>query len=237
MLTVLHKQYLEGLSANGMADPTYLARSLEEKLLCDYKGDINIEKVSNKLGKVVFSNELDINEAYALAQEKTKCDVIVEEAAEILRTEILKLKTKSQSLPFPLCAADIGKGETKAPEILLNFFRKLYTGTVSTTSVTDQSKRLIESVSDDVIYAVTNGQLNPSKHCLLGLGMNRMTGSRKVIDTLNKFGHSLGYHVAEELETDIALMIADKQQVTPDGMTLKPGLSTGIAFDNYDENT
>jgi hypothetical protein len=50
---------------------------------------------------------------------------------------------------------------------------------------------LIESMSEDVIYAVTNGEVKPSKHCLLGMGVKTMTSSRKVINVLNHFGHSI----------------------------------------------
>ena len=54
---------------------------------------------------------------------------------------------------------------------------------------------------------------------------------------LQWFGHSIGYHVAEELETDLAMTISDKKHATPDGVLHQKGLSTGLAFDNYDENT
>ena len=87
-----------------------------------------MDKISNKLGKIVFYKGVNIYEAYAVAQEKSKSEFIVEEAAQILRLEVLKVKSTFKSLPYPLSPNDIEKGETEAPDILQNFFKILYTG-------------------------------------------------------------------------------------------------------------
>ena len=42
--------------------------------------------------------------------------------------------------------------------------------------------------------------------------------------------------MVEELETNVASTICDKQHVTPDGIVLQAGLATVYAFDNYNEN-
>ena len=81
--------------------------------------------------------------------------------------------------------------------------------------------------------AVTNGDVKPSKHCLLGICIKSMTGNKKVINALNHFGHSMGYHIAEELETNLAKTVYDRKLMAPDGIQLKAGFSAGLAFDNY----
>jgi hypothetical protein len=101
----------------------------------------------------------------------------------------------------------------------------------------EKTKRLVDSISEDVIYAISKGVVKPSKHCLLGMGVKSMTGSKKLINILNHFGHSIGYNKAEELETDLAMTISATDQTTPDGIKCQEGLATGLAFDNYDENT
>ena len=58
-----------------------------------------------------------------------------------------------------------------------------------------------------------------------------------MINALNHFGYSIGYHIAEELETNLAKTVCDRKVMTPDGIQLKAGLGTGLAIDNYDENT
>ena len=54
------------------------------------------------------------------------------------------------------------KCKIEAPNVLLNFVNVLYTSSTSKES-SDQTKGFFDSVSDDVIYAVTKGQVNPFK--------------------------------------------------------------------------
>ena len=75
-----------------------------------------------------------------------------------------------------------------------------------------------------------------SEAILLGMGLKSITGSRKVQEVVNHFGHCIGYHTAEEYETQIAAKIIEKKQVLPDGLEARKGLSTISAWDNYDES-
>ena len=59
-------------------------------------------------------------------------------------------------------------------------------------------------------------RLKPTKHLCLGLGMKSLTGSRKVVEILNRFGHSVSYNVAEGIEIEVASSISDKEQMVPD---------------------
>ena len=68
------------------------------------------------------------------------------------------------------------------------------------------------------------------------MGLKSITGSRKVQEVINHFDHSIGYHTAEEYETQIAEQIIERKQVLPDGLQPKKGLSTNSAWDNYDES-
>lgn len=63
-----------------------------------------------------------------------------------------------------------------------------------------------------------------------------MTGSRRIIEIMNRFGHPISYHIVEELEAQIASDISDRRMTTPDAILKEPGLFTGLAWDNYDEN-
>ena len=112
----------------------------------------------------------------------------------------------------------------------------LFTGK-PTTPGTDHMERLIQSVADDVIYCVSHGNMKPSKHLCLALTLKSLTGSHKIIEILNRFGHCVGYHGAEQLETQLATTIFDRTHTTPDGIIKKPGLCTSLAYDNYDEQT
>ena len=60
-----------------------------------------------------------------------------------------------------------------------------------------------------------------------------MTGSRKLVTILNRFGHYINYSCIEELETKIAHSQQDTKHTCPDG-TQQNG-TIGLALDNYDE--
>ena len=77
-------------------------------------------------------------------------------------------------------------------------------------------------------------KVKPPNNCLLGMGIKSMIGNKKVVNILNHFGHSMGYHVSEELETALAISISDRDLTRPDGILQLEGLATGLAFDNYD---
>ena len=132
--------------------------------------------------------------------------------------------------------ADIlDKGQAETPEILLKVFKVLYTGSI-VKDANERVQRYIESAAEDCLFAGSSGIIKPSKHVCLGLGLESITGSRKVIETLNRVGHCLHYHTVEALETDLAMSVTEKNSSTPDDLLQQPGLEMGIAWDNYDEN-
>ena len=71
-------------------------------------------------------------------------------------------------------------------------------------------------MAQNVLYCATKGRVKPSKHPCLGLEMKSLTGSRKVVEILNRFGHSVSYNVAEGIEIEVASSISDKEQMVPD---------------------
>ncbi len=109
--------------------------------------------------------------------------------------------------------------------------------TGSMQDCTEKDERRIQSLADDILFCVTKGVIKPQKHIVLGMGIKSLTGSKKVVTLLNRFGHSINYSTVEELETTFATSIAERGLATPDGLLQMPGLATGLAFDNYDELT
>ena len=154
--------------------------------------------------------------------------------ALFLRAKILEIQDKDKQ-PSPMTLDDILKGQCKnIPCELLDFYRIMYTG--HKEEAADRIERYVEASAEDDIYKATCGKVEPSKHILLGMGLKSITGSRKVQEVINHFGHSIGYHTAEEYETQIAEQIIERKQVLPDGLQPKKGLSTNSAWDNYDES-
>ena len=57
----------------------------------------------------------------------------------------------------------------------------------------------IQSLCEDVMFTATSGRKKPKKLLMLGISMKNLTGSRKVIEILNRFGHCISYHAVEKL--------------------------------------
>jgi len=126
-------------------------------------------------------------------------------------------------------------GEVEIPELLEIFFETLIGGPVrKNQSLTDTKKIRIKSIAQDTIYAVTNGRVKPSKHLQLGLALKSLTGSRRVIDIMNRFGAVPSYTAIEGLETELTFTAASTSRLLPDGLHPVPFLHTSLAWDNFD---
>lgn len=95
-----------------------------------------------------------------------------------------------------------------------------------------QLKVKTTSICSDIIYAVTRGACKPAKNLALGLTVKSLTNSRQVITILN--GHTIGYNLAEELETEMTHTSIQDNKVIPNCITAANGHSTRVAFDNFD---
>ena len=86
----------------------------------------------------------------------------------------------------------------------------------------------------NAIFTVTSGQQKTSKHLQLGMTIKSLIGSKKVVDFLNRLGHSVSYITTEELQTEITFGATKEKRLTPNGMSLNPANSIRVAFDNFD---
>ena len=125
----------------------------------------------------------------------------------------------------------------KIPYLLQSFFTTLLTGQKNTEDIPDSVKRRIDSLSQDAIFCTSRGKVKPSKHLCVGLSIKSPTGSRKVVEILIHMGHSISYHTAESMETEVASDITEKGRLLPDILLNQIGLATGLAWNNYDELT
>ena len=68
----------------------------------------------------------------------------------------------------------------------------------------------------------------------MGLALKSLTGSRRIIELLNRMGHCINYHGVTEIETEMTYESRNRSQYTPYGMDLVETVGTGVAWDNYD---
>ena len=157
----------------------------------------------------------------------------MKEVAFLIRNEILT--SKVNKLPENLSTQHVMEGECAVPAVLGTFLENLLSARKTKKKpISDGKKRRIESMAHDAIYAVSNGRIMPAKHLTLALAMKNLTGCRRVLEVLNRFGHCVSYTVAEEIETELIYSAIEKSRLLPDGLYPLAHLYTGVCFDNFD---
>ena len=221
-LVDVNKTYTKFLVDEGLMEPNPDPYHILSKIKEPFGSKLLVEQENKKqVHYISFANNTMSNE--------------IRNVALFLRAKILKLHDENITLPNPITLEAILEGQcTNVRAEQLEFYGIMYTGTKDEAS--ERIERYIESAAEDDIYKATSGKLKPSILILLGMGLKSITGSRKVQEVVNHFGHCIGYHTAEEYETQLATKIIEKKQVPPDGLEASEGLSTNSAWDNYDES-
>ena len=201
---------------------------LESKLMNKYSEVIQFKVLMKK--KIVYPRNITISENFN-TEPSDKINLL-QQAAIILRQDIFSIKKRE--LPDAINAAEIAHGECTIPDSILIFYETLMSGGSSRRSLSEKCKRLTSSFAQDVISGVTPGQVKPAKHLQLGIVLKSLTTSRKILDIMNRFGHSCSYNVIEEIETEAAIFSMAVTQAYPEGIIRSPHLCTGLAFNNFD---
>ena len=151
----------------------------------------------------------------------------------------LKIRTDIKDLEIPetwppnIPEVNIGE-KAIIPESLLDLLETVLTGKPNSSNTRQRVQRLVSSFGQDIVYAVTNGQLKPTKHILLPFAVKSLTGNVELIKILNRLGHSVSYSKLEEIETALCLQ---KLSVAGDmslPANIYAGVPTTLAFDNID---
>ena len=234
-LNYLNNHYIAIFRENagdGFSDTSHSVQKIEEKIKNAFGDSVAISKGRTRRGNIIYDASLSVEEL--LRKEtltSTKEDVKIKEVAFLIRKSILDCK--HQPLQENITLEDIKKGEIETPEILENFLTYLIAGPDSRRHESDVKQRRIKSIIDDVIYAATGGKKKPSKHLMLGMAIKSLTGSRTVLQVLNRYGYCSSYNTIQEIETELTFEANKRQEILPYGIEL--GINdTGIAWDNYD---
>lgn len=128
---------------------------------------------------------------------------------------------------------NIFEGECSIPNELYVLIKSLLSGPRESRNERKDIK--IDSICSSIIYSMTNGTVKPSTSLSLGLVTKSVTGSRKMVEILNRLGHCVSYNVVEELETELAYGSSAHEHILPYGLINNPNLRTHVAFDNFDK--
>ena len=114
------------------------------------------------------------------------------------------------------------------------FFKYLIAGPDARHWNGERKQVRIQAVCEDVIFSAIDGKIKPKKHLMLGITLKSLTGSRKIMEIMNRLGHSSSYHTIEEIETEMTFQATKNKRLTPFGMSLAPEFGTGVTWDNFD---
>ena len=123
------------------------------------------------------------------------------------------------------------------PVQLFNFIA-WSTGASSTISkglrvdTTEQHKRRILSICQDIIYMSSRGRVPMPKHVAVGMTMRHLTGSSHIIGLLNGLGHSVSHSAVLEHDTALATLQNSRDSMIPEGFV--KSAPTILVWDNND---
>ena len=208
----------------------HATQRLEEKLRQWYKGKIKIEKGKTKRGNVIFSSAMSYTEAFRKEHSmENKTTSNIRDMAFFLRDAIFQ--AEEEKLPEKPKLKDIFNGGVKTPDVLTQFLTHL----VCSPDVR-RGKSEIKQKRVNIIYAATADLKVPKKHIQLGLVTKSLTGSKKLLNVLNRYGHSISYTATEEIETELTYKGTKENVLIPNDMKACENTSVGLAFDNYDHS-
>ena len=107
-------------------------------------------------------------------------------------------------------AEELRSERFEPPAKLLSFIETLLTATTGRASRSKKATRLARSIFQDIVFIYCQGKVLQSTHLLLGLGLNNLTESRKIIDIVNKLGHCIKYNTVCDFETAQAELVQEE---------------------------
>ena len=234
MLRERYLLYLMEVDADAYNE-NYKTDKLKDKMKNRFGTKIQFWRPSSK-GEVVYSDEILKGQAVEVAFESACSDEKrIEEAALILRRHILDAKNSSGDIPFPPTASWLLSDQREPPHLLKDFLSHLVTGNPK-HKISAKSLRFINSCSQDICYATTNGQWEMPKHILLAMTVHHLTGSAQIITLLNRLGHCQSYTRTLELETALCNSVTARTSLLPAGISTEHNEIIHFCWDNFDLN-
>lgn len=194
----------------------------------------NLTKTVYKQRTFIHRNDLNLCEILA-SGFRIEDDLLAQIKSVAFEIRKNVLSQEKRYLPkHTISVENIYEGECAIPKELYTFISCLAKGPKNSTKQTLETK--INSICHSIMYTMTKGAIKPSTCLSLGLVTKSITGSRRMIEILNRLGHCVSYSVVEELETEIAYGCAASSEILPHGMVSgNPSLRTHVAFDNFDK--
>ena len=104
-----------------------------------------------------------------------------------------KLNNKRSALLFHHLFRKVEPDNFPVPECLVRFFTGVLLGDCIAANPSPRIQLLVNSFSQDLIYATSVAKAIPPKHILLSYGVKTLTENVELIQMLNRFEHGVSY--------------------------------------------
>ena len=206
----MYKTEYSSLGGDEKTISVYSGQSFQRKLKDHFGEQIRIQLADSRKGNFICSSVLTENEGIARLHNDSKQN----EENNMLKMAALHIRKLIMQLPKTktLCPTNVQNLKDCAPNIpqqLDLFYRTLLNGLTPTSHSSQQEviDRKVTSMASDAIFNVSRVTIKPWKHTVLGLGVASLTGSKILMEILNRNGHSINYSEAKGLETEIAYTV------------------------------
>ena len=143
------------------------------------------------------------------------------------------MQKRQESTPWPPKANDPLSKSGDVPVLLQRLLSFIISGKPFDRAP-EKKVRLVNSFSQDICYAATNGQWFMPKQLLLSLTLRHLTGSAELITLFNRFGHGQSYSRTLELETAICDSITHSNTLLSPTIRQQGNIITHLCWDNFD---
>ena len=149
------------------------------------------------------------------------------------------IRGQDTEAPWPPKPSDLTENAMNIPEVVKQFLYTLLTGSTSflgMESCSPRTHRLMLSLGQDLLFAVSGGRQKLSRHILLPYAVKSLTNNVNLIQILNRCGHGVAYSQLEEINTALCLqkMAATPGNEVPLPENIRPFVGTTLAWDNID---
>lgn len=205
---------------------------LKQRLITAFGENISFFQKKKGTEEFVYSNAIPIEDDH---ERNWYFKTDAEKAILIGKT--IKNEIDTLISPFtswPPNASEIKNENVQIPSLLTAVLCTMLTKSETKSARVD---RLVKSIGQDIIYNSTRGKTKTIKHVQVGLFTKRKTGSRLIIDCLNRLGHSMSYDEVNLVETNFA-EIQFHEQNSRDFVpnNVQPSSFVTFVYDNCDHN-
>ena len=158
---------------------------------------------------IMITEYLEMKRELDSFQRLNEKEKTISRAASLIREEIQKMEDK---MPWPPTLTDLDSSRIDIGVRLKLFLHNALSGN---TRMSTKSRvcRLVYSIGQDIVYAISNGKIKTPKSILFPSVIKSLTNCTELITISNKLGHGVSDSILEELFTENAFNVTDVQAV------------------------